>query len=364
VSISLVSSKAQVKFGIVGAGWRSEFFLRIARALPERFTVCGMVVRSKTRAAEIEQEWRVPTYPDTSAMAEETDADFAVVSVPRTAAPGVTAELIDRGVPVLLETPPAPGADELTSLYEKVGASGKVQVAEQYQYQPVHAAQLALIRSGIIGTPYSARVSVAHGYHAVSLMRLFLDAGFVPAVIRGTTASHPAAAQAGRDGITPAGQVTETESLAAIELGPRLGIYDFSSEQYFSRIRTGGITVRGDRGELRGRRLSYLGVSGEPVVSYLQRDEVGRGTNLEGFGLRSITFNGSACYVNPFGPVALPDEEIAIATCLAKMADYVATGTEFYPLREACQDQYLALALDDALKSGRPVKTLKQVWAV
>jgi predicted dehydrogenase len=358
-----VSDGQPVKFGIVGAGWRSEFFLRIARALPERFAVSGMVVRNKEKALRVEEAWHLPTYPDITALTKAGELDFVVASVSRTAAPEVVGDLIGHGVAVLLETPPAAGVDDLIKLYEKVGSEGRVQVAEQYQYQPMHAAQLALVRSGRIGTPYSARISVAHGYHAISLMRLFLDAGFVPAVIRGVTTRHPVAASVGRDGIIPPGQVTETESLATIQLGSRLGIYDFSSEQYFSRIRTGGVTVRGDRGELRGRRVSYLGGGEEPVVSYLQRDEVGRGTNLEGLGLRSITFNGDACYTNPFGLVALPDEEIAIATCLAKMGEYVTSGAECYSLRDACEDQYLALGLEEALQSGRAVETSKQVWA-
>ena len=34
-----------IEFGIIGGGWRSEFYLRIARALPERFHVDGMLVR-------------------------------------------------------------------------------------------------------------------------------------------------------------------------------------------------------------------------------------------------------------------------------------------------------------------------------
>ena len=36
-----MTSVAQTRFGIVGSGWRSEFFLRLARLLPERFRVTG-----------------------------------------------------------------------------------------------------------------------------------------------------------------------------------------------------------------------------------------------------------------------------------------------------------------------------------
>ncbi|HEX4214326.1 MAG TPA: Gfo/Idh/MocA family oxidoreductase [Candidatus Dormibacteraeota bacterium] len=351
------------RFGIVGAGWRAEFFLRIAKALPDRFAVTAMAVRNRQRAAELEQRWHVPTFPDVRAMVESAELDFAVVSVPREVAPRITVDLLGADVPVLTETPPAASVEEMSELWRAVGPQGRVQVAEQYQVQPNHAAQIALARSGVLGRRYSARVSVAHGYHGISLIRLLLGTGFAPAVLRGVTSSHPAAASAGRDGVTRPGQVTERESLATIELDGKLGVYDFSSEQYFSRIRTGGVIVRGDRGELRGGDVSYLNPSGEPVVSCLQRDEVGRGTNLEGFGLRSIMFNGEPCYTNPFGPVPLPDEEIAIATCLARMGEYVGSGSDFYPLREALEDQYLSLALDEALATGGPVSTTVQPWA-
>ena len=35
-----------IKFGIIGAGWRSEFYLRIAMLVPEIFSVSGIYIRN------------------------------------------------------------------------------------------------------------------------------------------------------------------------------------------------------------------------------------------------------------------------------------------------------------------------------
>ncbi|MFD8418773.1 hypothetical protein ACFV2J_05360, partial [Streptomyces sp. NPDC059668] len=36
---------APIRFGIVGSGWRADFFARLARLLPERLEVAGVVWR-------------------------------------------------------------------------------------------------------------------------------------------------------------------------------------------------------------------------------------------------------------------------------------------------------------------------------
>lgn len=55
-------SAAPIRFGIVGSGWRAEFFARLARALPERLAVVGVVTRSAERAARVEAEWGCPPF--------------------------------------------------------------------------------------------------------------------------------------------------------------------------------------------------------------------------------------------------------------------------------------------------------------
>ena len=44
------------------------------------------------------------------------------------------------------------------------------------------------------------------------------------------------------------------------------------------------------------------------------------------------------------------------------MKKYVETGDEFYPLREGLQDAYLDLCMQEALKTGKVIKTEKQSW--
>src|SRR5258707_3797988 len=53
---------AVTTFGIVGTGWRSLFFVRLARLLPERLRVSGLVTRSAERAEQIATETGVPTH--------------------------------------------------------------------------------------------------------------------------------------------------------------------------------------------------------------------------------------------------------------------------------------------------------------
>jgi predicted dehydrogenase len=157
-----------LSFAIVGVGWRADFFLRIARALPERFRIAGMVARNAEKGRAIEAQWGVPTYRDIDGLLRAGAGEFAVVSVPQPAAPGVIAELAERGVAIFTETPPAPTLQGLLDLWPLVERGAQIQVAEQYIFQPHHAARLAIIRSGVLGDPSYAHVSACHGYHGTA----------------------------------------------------------------------------------------------------------------------------------------------------------------------------------------------------
>lgn len=84
---------------------------------------------------------------------------MVVTAVPRETNPAVLRSLVDYGVAVLSETPPAPDIEGLRRLWNAVGASGLVQVAEQHPFLPAFAAIQALIELGTLGRVTAAQVS-------------------------------------------------------------------------------------------------------------------------------------------------------------------------------------------------------------
>ncbi|CAI6083262.1 Gfo/Idh/MocA family protein [Cohnella sp. JJ-181] len=353
-----------VRFGIVGGGWRSEFFMRIAAALPERFEVAGVVVRSGDKAEAFRRKWGVPVFGSTREMLAAIDAAFVVVSVPRRIAPDVLHELAAAGMPALCETPPAETLEDLTRLYRSIGGKARIQVAEQYPYQPNHAARLAIASSGKLGRVTLAEVSAAHDYHGIVLMRRFLGIGFENAAIRGLSFKSPITEGPGREGDPAGHRIVESEqTIAFFDFGDRRGLYDFTGDQYFSWIRSPRLLVRGEAGEINNFEVRYLRDYRSPVETQLRRVHAGQDGNLEGFHLKAILCGDEYAYRNDFAPGRLADDEIAIADCLARMASYAAGGPDFYSLAEACQDHYLGLLMQQAVQSGERVVSQTQIWA-
>ena len=49
---------SRIQFGVVGAGWRAEFFLRIAAAAPEHFELPTVVARNPENAKRFAATWQ------------------------------------------------------------------------------------------------------------------------------------------------------------------------------------------------------------------------------------------------------------------------------------------------------------------
>jgi len=354
----------RIRFAIVGSGWRTEFYLRVARALPEVFEITGVQTRDAERAAAITHDWAVPGCVTTRELLAAGPA-FVVVSVPWVVTPVLLRELSGRGVPVLTETPPAPDIDGLRALRPLADSGARIQVAEQYQFQPLHAARLALAASGRLGTVSQAQLSVAHGYHGIDLMRRFLDLDDdAPAIIRAMRFASPLVAGPDRDGPPTADTTSPSvQTIAWLDFGERLGVMDFADEQYFSWVRSLRLLIRGDRGEINDLTVRYAADVSTPVTLRLERHDTGQAGNLEGHHLAGITCGTEWLYRNPFSPARLSDEEVAVATTLARMYQWLDGGPAICSLAHGAQDHYLTLLMDQAAESGQPVRVRGHVWA-
>lgn len=349
-------------FGVVGGGWRTEYFLRIARDCPEQFSLAGVVVRDAEKRRKLAAKWGCAAFASVDELLAKRP-DFVVTAVPWAANLPLIEQLVAAKVAVLSETPIAPTLPEMVRVAELVAKGARIQVAEQYLFQPHHAARLNLAASGLIGDVREATVSIAHGYHGLSLVRHYLKAGFALPRITAQRFTAPIVDGPGRAGPPSAEKIKDAERIVAwLDFSDRLGIYDFSGEQYFSWIRSPQLLLRGARGEVNGMTVRHLENFRTPREFTLRRRDLGQAENLEGYSLQRIEGGGRAWYENAFAGQRWSDDEIAVATSLAKMGDYVRTGAEFYSAAEACQDRYLDLLLEQAVTSGVTVTGEPQPW--
>jgi predicted dehydrogenase len=352
-----------LSFGIIGSGWRAEFFLRIARDLPEQFPLAGIVVRNPEKRADLAKRWQAPTFSNLDELLAEKRPDFIVTSVSATANLELVETLSERGLPVLSETPLGRDLKELYRAVDLERAGARVQVAEQYIFQPLHAARLALIESGHLGTIYEADVSIAHGYHGISLLRHFLQTGLrLPKIVARRFTSRIVAGPH-RDRIPNEHKIVDSiRTIAQLDYGDRLGIFDFTGDQYHSWIRSPRLLVRGEEGEINQTTVRLLRRFDTPVQFELVRRDTGQAGNLEGYSHRTISGGGEVLYRNPFPAMRWNDDEIAVATSLARMATYLETGEPAYSVAEACHDCYLDQLIAEAAATGREVIAVQQPW--
>jgi predicted dehydrogenase len=366
-----MTEQQPIRFGVVGSGWRAEFFLRAARAMPDRFRCVGVVTRTAERGAEVTAAWGVPTVRSVEELVTATGPttdrpELVVVSVPWPVTPEVTAELVALGIPVLAETPPAPDADGLRALWAEVGSSGLVQVAEHSPSMPAHAARIAAVDDGVIGVPTSVQISSTHLYHAVGLVRRLLRTGRDEVTVRATTFTAPLLEPRGRDGWT--GETTPQDRwniLATLDFGAgRSALYDFTDNQWHNPLRTNRIVVRGSHGEIVDDTVTRWVDERTVLSSAFRRQVSGLEQNLDGFDLEHISLDGRVLYRNAFDGARLADDDIAVAALLTSTGAWVrGDGPAPYPLADGCQDHLLGLAIEEASRTGAPVRTAREPWA-
>jgi predicted dehydrogenase len=353
-----------VRFGIVGHGWRTDFYLRLARRAPERFSCVGVVTRHAKDGERLEKVWGVDTFR-TPEQLLAMSPEVVVTSIPRQANPDVLRRLVHDGVAVLSETPPAGDLQELRRLWADVGESGLVQVAEQHPFLPIFTAVKCLTELGVLGTISSCVVSWSHDYHGTALLRRLLAIGGEPVAVQALHTQGSLMDGPDRDGWPADPQVRDNlHTLGVVSAGARNGVYDFSEGQWFNPLRRRHVVVRGSRGELVDDQITWSGDDGRPLFAPVVRRQTGVNGNLEGADLDTITWTDVVLYRNPYPGSRMSDEEIAIATCLEATGRWArGEGPPPYPLADACQAHLLGLESHRAAELGRRLMTDTEDWS-
>ena len=319
-----------IKYGIIGAGWRAEFYLRIANLLPDIFSVSGIYIRNPEKRDELSKKFNVNIFDNLEDLLQ-TEFDFIVSCVNKDSINETVQMLADKGIAVLTETP-----------VSKPDLKGKIQVAEQFHFMPRNQAYKKIIDSGILGEVHQVQLSCCHDYHAASLIRFFLDINNEIPTKNTITLPDKVTRYNSRGGHIEPIQVNSEQKITILDFGNKTAIYDFNFEQYFSDIRGSRIIIRGTNGEIINNTCTYL-KDGIPHSFEIKRNCFGAEESLDGFSLFNITGNGEILYENPFKNARLSDEEIAIATCILKMDDYLQSGIDFYTTSQAFMDYTLTL---------------------
>lgn len=344
---------------IVGSGYRSEYYARIAKTYPEYFRAM-FLCRSEEKAAYIAAKTGVPA-TTSDKECDKFKADFVVVAVNKESVADVAGQWIARGYPVLLETPAGATKESLSRLWELYKVKGaRVNVCEQYHRYPALIPTLKAVKSGRIGTPTSAYISLVHDYHAASLLKKALLVEGEAFTIRGERTISPVVETDSRTGAIFDGRTADKARDVAIVdyLSGKRAVYDFSGVQYRSFIRARHFIVRGERGEISDNILYGLDQDNRPIRDFLMPVVPKKYASLDTQTLRDIR--------KVWRPELFLDtaqDEFAIATVLYDMKEYLDGGSPAYSLKEGLEDAYFWLLLEEAVSSPfKEVASEKMPW--
>ena len=161
--------------------------------------------------------------------------------------------------------------------------------------------------------------------------------GFEPATVLARAFTAPLADPLGfgewTGDATPKDAVT---TLATIDWDGRMGLYDFTDNQWWNPLRHRRIVIRGAGGETADDRLVRLADPTTPVASAFEYRRTGIDLKLEGNDLQHISLDGRWAR---------------------------GEGAEPYPLADGLQDHLISVAIGESLATGRDVTTTTEAWA-
>src|SRR3954469_22281887 len=135
-----------MRIGFVGGGWRLTPYFAAIAALPDELGAAAAAARSHATAERLAAQG-VPATTSLDAFLARGPYDFVLLSVPWPQILPLAGRLLDAGATVLSETPIAERTELVGPFLQRHGADARLQSAEQYRLQPMHAARIAVAQS-------------------------------------------------------------------------------------------------------------------------------------------------------------------------------------------------------------------------
>lgn len=314
-------------FVLCGTGWRAGFYMRIADSLKDEFRISSVY----THREEKRDELLSLGYNATTSLGEALSAehDGVIVAGGRDGFLPLLIELEERGERILSETAFSflDGEDlERSSLIPGY-------TLEQYWHTPLYGSIRASLP--LIGKISSVYLSALHNHHAASIMQGLFPSGKVGEVRRLLETEERCLRTGSRKGLERGGEREDyTRKITAVTFGTgETFITDFSSNQYHSYIIPSRIEIRGERGVITEKGVTYIGDDGYPVREDFVFNREENKPNQPPV-LSHVTLGSRVVFGNPFYPAPLCDDEIAIALMLREFRE----GKLLYTIRDGVED--------------------------
>ena len=309
--------------------------MRIAGFCPDILRIVAVFTHTPERKAEMEAEGFSAFTDIASALA--VDHDAVIIASGKNGFSDTLRYLHGRKERIITETTfldlPEPDLEEFSS-YDGL-------VMEQYWNTPLFSSLLNVL-SVLEAEPDQLYLSGLHNHHSASVARRVLGTGYqMPEEFHSLEYASSMIRTGSRNGLELSGESEDyVRRVRMMKLGSALFIHDFSSNQYHSYLYGKHFEVRCRRCVITENGVNGIDRDGYPysMPFIFHRDSsVGSGS----LTLSHVTLGSRTVFVNPYYPLAMNDDEIA----MAMMLEQYDGGRNPYPFCEGIMDARLGRLL-------------------
>lgn len=317
----------EVRAVLCGTGWRARFYIRIASAVPSLLQIVSVYTRSEERRVQLAAEGLNAVTDIEEALGAIHDA--VIVASGKEGFLPLLEYLEKRGERIITETSFLTLNDSELSRAERI----RGWTLEQYLHTPFYSSVMTAVKR--IGRISYAYISGLHNHHAASIMSAIFPDKETAEVKRLLDINSVCLKTGDRSGLVRSGETEEyRRKITSVTFkSGEVFICDFSSNQYHSSIIPGRIEIRGERGVVTEKGVSFIDKDGYPVSAefVFHRDE---GKSSRYPTLSHVTLSDTTVFTNDFYPAVLSDDEIAIAEMLEEYRE----GRLLYSISQAAAD--------------------------